>query len=134
MGVDLEDRVDGIFGAGDVVAPGPDDLRTRREEPLRRRCRHGRGSCDFLGPRSGGDDFRFFFRDRTNEFLFAGIDEPIRPFSFCSEEVCILRSRLDRYWALQPFYVSKYEPISIIDLPKKVNNYFLFIQNIFLVR
>jgi hypothetical protein len=50
MRMDLEDRVAGIFGAGDVVSPCPDDLRARREEPLRRRCRHGRESCDFQGP------------------------------------------------------------------------------------
>jgi hypothetical protein len=47
--MDLEGRVGGIFSAGDVVAPGPDDLRARRKEPLRRRCCHGRESCDFPG-------------------------------------------------------------------------------------
>lgn len=39
-GVDLGDRVAELLGVGDVVAPNPDDLRARREEPLHRR--HGR--------------------------------------------------------------------------------------------
>jgi hypothetical protein len=39
---------------GDVVAPDADDLRARREEPLRRRRRHGRQSVFFFGV--GGSD------------------------------------------------------------------------------
>jgi len=42
-GPHLGDRVVELLGVGDVVAPNPDDLRARREEPLRRRSgSHGR--------------------------------------------------------------------------------------------
>ena len=45
-GPHLGDRVAELLGVGDVVAPNADDLRDRREEPLRRRSRHGRqGWC-----------------------------------------------------------------------------------------
>ena len=45
-GPHLGDRVAELLGVGYVVAPNADDFRTRREEPLRRRSRHGRqGWC-----------------------------------------------------------------------------------------
>jgi hypothetical protein len=40
---------------GDVVAPDADDLRARREEPLRRRRRHGRQSVCFFFWVGGSD-------------------------------------------------------------------------------
>lgn len=38
----LGDRIAELLGVGYVVAPNTDDFRGRREEPLRRRSRHGR--------------------------------------------------------------------------------------------
>lgn len=38
----LGDRIAELLGVGYVVAPNADDFRARREEPLRRRSRHGR--------------------------------------------------------------------------------------------